>query len=78
MVMYCDTEGLVGGGTNFGHSGIFVRPKVGLGVVLIVQKQNILSMTFKNLHYDCHCHVIEYPGRGCSVLQLFGPSNAYP
>lgn len=29
MVMYCDAEGLVGGGTNFGHAGIFVRPKVG-------------------------------------------------
>jgi len=29
MVMYCDTEGLVGGATNFGNSGVYVKPQVG-------------------------------------------------
>jgi hypothetical protein len=29
MVMYCDTTDLVGGGTNFQNSNVFVKPKVG-------------------------------------------------
>ena len=35
MVMYCTTDNLVGGGTNFGHSGVFVKPKVGVACWLL-------------------------------------------
>lgn len=43
MVMYCDTEGLVGGATNFGKAGVFVRPKVSSKLVVLTVSRTLLS-----------------------------------
>jgi 2OG-Fe(II) oxygenase superfamily len=58
MVMYCDTTDLIGGGTNFGKAGVFVKPKVGAAAF------------FSYLDPETHIHEPGFTSHsGCPVVE---------
>ena len=58
MVMYCDTTGLVGGATNFGKAGVYVKPNVGAAAF------------FSYLDPETHIHETGYTTHsGCPVVE---------
>jgi hypothetical protein len=48
MVMYCNTEGLVGGATNFGKANVYVRPQVNYPIPATVK----ISIANNSMEHD--------------------------
>jgi hypothetical protein len=77
MVMYCDTEDLVGGGTNFQHANVFVKPEVG-AAAFFSYMDPITALHDTGFTTHSGCPVIEGTKRIAVHWMRIGVDEAHP